>query len=206
MRKLIYNIIKNVFKKEIDEDNKVYHNKQYLISNKEKELTKKDYEIAELEEFIGKPVILFESTQVIIGFIDKIEFITQAQEPVLSCINSLDNNQYVLWTKPYIFNTSVFNLLDIPMKDVLTITNKNQNLKEIINQNKIEISKKLQENGFYSKLDSYLTEIKSLTEDKLDSYQKFLLNDYSNLKALIEKNVLSSEIGEILTKNKPLKI
>lgn len=70
-------------------------------------------EVSELDMFVGKPVICIsnEWETPIIGLATRIDFISQAQNPVLCVLNYLDVKEYLVLGKTFFFTTQRFDAL-----------------------------------------------------------------------------------------------
>lgn len=209
MINLIYSWVQNLRLKEAHRDTEKYlvteaHSltqaQPFLLNRLEQERKSKNIEFS---YFIGKPIILFERDKIVIGFVINTIELTEAKQLALNVYNSVDKNFYGIWDAPYIFTSHMFNLLDLSMKDILLLVNKNQKIKDTATFDKSEISKELVKNGFFSQLESYLNELKNKDINTLDSYERLILKDYDNLIILSEQSLLSSHISEKTT-TKPL--
>ncbi len=79
----------------------------------EREESTRQYAIYELDQFVNKPVICLsnEWKNPIIGYGTRIDFITQAMNPVLCVHNYLDGQEYVVLGSVFHFNEQRFNAL-----------------------------------------------------------------------------------------------
>lgn len=115
-----------------------------------------------LEQFVGAPVICIsnEHDNFVIGFGVRIEYITQAQNPILIVKSYVDGQEYVSFSKVYLYNPDLlFTICNMNRGALHALIYNNYDQDELNIKppeghiyTHTELTEILEENGFYAEL------------------------------------------------------